>query len=232
MDISDTYGPQSNENTELKSQLRPQESVPVKWLTLKDACDFLGVHYTTLRTWADKGEIAVFRTPGGHRRFSLADLRRFLDERAGYNIQSSAIALVDHAIGRTRQAIQENRPEMAGWQYQLASEDHEMRKTRGRKLFGLAIAYVLKPNQRERTIQDAAELGREYGVEAAKSGVNLAETGRAVQFFRNQLVQTLVTQDSTNHHDADDLRIRYLVDQVLDEVLYAVLDGFESIQTK
>ena len=54
---------------------------PSRWLTLKDASAFLGVHYTTVRNWADRGEIRVFRTPGGHRRFSVEDLRAFLEER-------------------------------------------------------------------------------------------------------------------------------------------------------
>ena len=52
-----------------------------QWLTLKEASEFLGVHFTTLRGWADRGEIPVFRTPGGHRRFGHNDLRRFLAER-------------------------------------------------------------------------------------------------------------------------------------------------------
>ncbi|MCB0134891.1 MAG: helix-turn-helix domain-containing protein, partial [Caldilineaceae bacterium] len=37
-------------------------AVKGKWLTLKEASAFLGVHFTTLRGWADRGEIPVFRT--------------------------------------------------------------------------------------------------------------------------------------------------------------------------
>lgn len=50
----------------------PAERDNRRWLTLKDASDVLGIHYTTLRTWADNGDIPVFRTPGGHRRFQWA----------------------------------------------------------------------------------------------------------------------------------------------------------------
>ena len=218
-----------NSNSAGIQSLNSSSTPSITWLTLKEACDFLGVHYTTLRSWADKGEISVFRTPGGHRRFSLADLRRFLDERAGHGNQTNPLVLVDDAVGRTVQAIHENRQELAGWQYNLSDDAHEVRRTRGRRLFALAIAHVLKPNQRERTIQEAIQLGREYGVEAASSGVTLAETGRAVQFFRGQLVQTLLNQETSAIQDADDLRIRRLIDHFLDEVLYAVLDGFESV---
>ena len=79
-------------------------------------------------------------------------------------------------------------------------------------LFSLAIAHVLKPTQRERTIQEGIELGKEYGFEAATSGVSLAETGRAVQFFHGQLLQTLLDQDTITIQDVDDLRIRRLID--------------------
>lgn len=38
------------------------------------AAERLGVHVTTLRNWEKQGLVASFRTPGGHRRFDVADL--------------------------------------------------------------------------------------------------------------------------------------------------------------
>ena len=49
-----------------------------QWLTLKEASEFLGVHFTTLRTWADRGELRVFRTPGGHRRYPAVAVQELL----------------------------------------------------------------------------------------------------------------------------------------------------------
>ncbi len=71
-----------------------------KWLTLSEAAGFLGIHFSTLRTWADKGEIRVFRTPGGHRRFSSADLRRFLEERATSTELVSVDGMMEAALGK------------------------------------------------------------------------------------------------------------------------------------
>src|SRR3954471_2848897 len=73
-------------------------SIPQQWLTLKEASEFLGIHFTTLRHWADGGSIRVFRTPGGHRRFSAADLRRFLEERVSHSPTSDEIALLETAV--------------------------------------------------------------------------------------------------------------------------------------
>ena len=49
------------------------------WLGLGEACRTLGVNESTLRRWADAALVRTFRTPGGHRRFLLADLHRLTD---------------------------------------------------------------------------------------------------------------------------------------------------------
>lgn len=197
-----------------------------QWLTLSEASDFLGVHYTTLRTWADNGDIPVFRTPGGHRRFSAADLRRFLAERNASTALADSTALVDAAVGRVREQLQQQ--EMV-WLQTADEQTRDMRRQRGRQLFGLAMAFVMKQQQRERILDDGRMLGWEYGREAARGGITLSATGRAVQFFRNQLSD--VVRDSSDGLDAEDVRIRQLLNQFLDEVLYAVLDGYEQALT-
>ncbi|MCB9434622.1 MAG: helix-turn-helix domain-containing protein, partial [Ardenticatenaceae bacterium] len=49
------------------------------WLPLKQAASLLDVHPTTLRRWADSGDIPVLLTPGGHRRFALSDIQAFTE---------------------------------------------------------------------------------------------------------------------------------------------------------
>jgi excisionase family DNA binding protein len=197
------------------------------WMTLKDASEFLGVHFTTLRKWADEGEIRVFRTPGGHRRFSVADLRRFLEERVGETPVPDTDSLLDEAVDRVRAELQRMPHEHGGW---IASADESARdlsRQRGRELFGLAISYVLKPGQRERLMDEGRRLGGAYGRDAASNQIALTETGRAVQFFRSQLSQALRSNESSGL-DADDVRVQQIVDHFLDEVLYAVLNGYEQ----
>jgi len=203
----------------------PGGTSSVRWLSLKQASDFLGVHYTTLRIWADQGEVRVFRTPGGHRRFNTDDLRRFLEERAGQSNLPDATEVVETALVRVRQEIERARPDELIWRGQFANADDERRR-RGRQLFALAFAYVLKPTQREAILADGRRLGFEYGAEAAAHGISLAQTGRAVQFFRGQLLAGLRGREGSPL-DADDLQIQQMIDNFLDEVLYAVLDGFE-----
>jgi excisionase family DNA binding protein len=47
-----------------------------KLLTITQAAARLGVHYQTLRKWADKGLVPVVRLPSGYRRFDPAVIDR------------------------------------------------------------------------------------------------------------------------------------------------------------
>lgn len=50
-----------------------------EWLTLGQAAKYLGVAQSTMRKWSDQGRVSAFYTPGGHRRYKLADLDLFLN---------------------------------------------------------------------------------------------------------------------------------------------------------
>jgi excisionase family DNA binding protein len=52
----------------------------VNLVTPQEAAASIGVSVDTLRRWADEGKITVVKTPGGHRRYDLDELRR-LDVR-------------------------------------------------------------------------------------------------------------------------------------------------------
>jgi excisionase family DNA binding protein len=199
-----------------------------QWLTLKDASEFLGVHFTTLRNWADNGEIQVFRTPGGHRRFSLADLRRFLDERVGRLSGGDTENVVTAVIQHVHQEMARLPREQLRWHYELDDQGSQRRRQRGQQLFALALSFVLKPALRPRLLEEGRKLGVEYGREAYASKVSLVDVGRAVRFFRNQLIQAVRAEESPDLIDADDLRIQQQIDLFLDEVLYAVLAGYDE----
>lgn len=199
-----------------------------QWLTLKDASDFLGVHFTTLRSWADNGEIQVFRTPGGHRRFSVADLRRFLDERVGRLSTTDNEIVVNAVIQHVQQEMTRLPREEVRWHYALDDQASTRRRQRGQQLFALALSFVLKPALRPRLLEEGRKLGLEYGQEAHASDISLADAGRAVRFFRNQLIQAVQAEGAPDLLDADDLRIQQQIDLFLDEVLYAVLSGYDE----
>jgi excisionase family DNA binding protein len=49
-----------------------------KLLGVADAATYVGVSSASLRKWSDQGLLRVYRTPGGQRRYAVADLDEFI----------------------------------------------------------------------------------------------------------------------------------------------------------
>jgi excisionase family DNA binding protein len=50
----------------------------MRLLNVGQAAAYLGVSAASLRSWSNQGLVPVYRTPGGQRRFSTADLDSFI----------------------------------------------------------------------------------------------------------------------------------------------------------
>jgi len=61
----------------------PRTGTEPRLLTVSAAARLLGVSSSSLRAWAAAGRVPHVRTPGGHRRFELDELVRWLSERGG-----------------------------------------------------------------------------------------------------------------------------------------------------
>ncbi len=48
-------------------------------VSISEASHILGVSEPALRQWTDEGKIKAFITPGGHRRYDRADLKKFVN---------------------------------------------------------------------------------------------------------------------------------------------------------
>ena len=48
------------------------------WLRLSEAARALGASLNTVRRWSDSGQLASYRSPGGHRRFRRTDVDKFI----------------------------------------------------------------------------------------------------------------------------------------------------------
>ena len=61
----------------------PDAASEPRLLTVSAAARLLGVSSSSLRAWAAAGRVPHVRTPGGHRRFELDELVRWLSDRGG-----------------------------------------------------------------------------------------------------------------------------------------------------
>ncbi|MBA3824734.1 MAG: MerR family DNA-binding transcriptional regulator, partial [Ktedonobacterales bacterium] len=132
-------------------------------LTLSEAADFVGVHASTLREWAERGLVTHLRTPGGHRRFFTQDLQAFL----AASRQGGALVPATREIeARTLHQIHVGVPMDASWHGAHDSLGIEQKREQGRRLLGLALHYVSRQSGRESVISEAEEIGRDYGRDA------------------------------------------------------------------
>lgn len=201
-----------------------------QWLSLSEASRLLGVHYTTLRRWADAGDVPCFRTPGGHRRFRARVLATWLGESQTVALVPAHDALVRSALGFARQEMVEQRVARERWHAAFAGEDErrEMGEM-GRSLFGLAIRYLMRMQGREQVLQEGQRIGRYYGQQCAERSMPLLETVRAFIFFRRSLLQAVGPgQAGPGQYDAEDARIQRSLNYYMDEVMCACLDSYQQ----
>jgi excisionase family DNA binding protein len=196
------------------------------WLTLNEAAEQLGIHPDTLRRWADGGKIAVFKTPGGHRRFSESEIRSFGRQRLRFHIESGIREVL------ARRAVTHAREELAShssepWLADLSEEQKAASRALGHKLMSLAVDYLASEEGQE-LLGAAREAGRQYGVEGKSLGLPLAHMMRAFMFFRDALVETIaeIPPDETDNRLTARLLLR--ANEVMDSVQLAVISEYEE----
>src|SRR4030066_270902 len=99
-----------------------------RWVTLGRACEILGVDESTLRRWADAGRLRVYRTPGGHRRFSLGNLQELLSGDGG--ARHAQIGRM--AFAKIRQELRRAKQQEGGWYASLSEADRHHFRDLGR----------------------------------------------------------------------------------------------------
>ena len=52
----------------------------------------LGVSEATVKRWSDAGTLRCFRTPGGHRKFRIRDVKSFLADQETEALRAPAVA--------------------------------------------------------------------------------------------------------------------------------------------
>jgi excisionase family DNA binding protein len=74
-----------------------------KLLTITQAAERLGIHYQTLRTWADTGKVPVVMLPSGYRRFDPDAIER-VRQAMGYDASDAEIVDPRGKPGRPRKS--------------------------------------------------------------------------------------------------------------------------------
>ena len=185
------------------------------WLTLGQACRVLNVDESTLRRWADAGQIRTFRTPGRHRRFAEADIRELVDGRPKHGLFADVSDLATRRIRRQLHSEQN-----ADWYAHVDDTQREKLRPLGRRLMALVAEYVTKRGRKAPLLEEARATGEQYGHELERAGLTLSQAMHAFTFFRRSLDQSAkraLAKSGTAPAEAVDVceQIMALADEVL-----------------
>jgi excisionase family DNA binding protein len=198
------------------------------WLPLGQAAVRLGVHPTTLRRWADKGDVLFLLTPGGHRRFAVADLDAFA---AKHRQQRSLIPLeeawAEKALTRTRSAL--TSPQAESWLVNMEDDHRARHRKLGRQVMGLTLQFISSEEANGHILAEARELGHEYGRISLEINLPLTEALQAALYFRDELIEVaLQLPESTRIRHNDNLRLMRRINVLLNAVHLGIAEVFEQ----
>jgi excisionase family DNA binding protein len=104
-----------------------------EWLSLRGAADMLGVHPSTVRSWADLGQLPAHRTQGGRRRFLRSEVELWQQSRQRDGVLDPHL-VVQTMLRRTRIEIGEGHLAAAAWYGKLDADARAQYAHSGRAL--------------------------------------------------------------------------------------------------
>ena len=206
------------------------ESRPSRWISLSRACNLLGVNESTLRRWADAGYVRSFRTPGGHRRFAEDDLRALMAGQ-GRGGPASYGSLGHLALMRIRRRLQRGRKLQARWYTGMPEGDRERFRSLGQRLVNLVSEYLSRGSRRSRLMEEARQIGHQYGREFADKGLPVRDAVEAFIFFRKGLDDAAIELAHRGNLSAEEaVEVWELMAGLADQILLAMADAYEEVR--
>jgi excisionase family DNA binding protein len=200
------------------------------YLGLGEAARLLGITPQTLRRWADRGQIASYTTPGGHRRFPRSALIALAP--AG-RPRRPTLALMG-APARITQAYRDQAPGVSragGWLAAMPPDQVELFRQRGRQMTETLLAHLDAngPVTALATLRDAAGYAAEHGAASARLGASLNQAAKAFLKFRAPFVDELAAVARRRGLDTREATT-LLVDaeHAMDELLLAFIAGWQE----
>jgi excisionase family DNA binding protein len=159
------------------------------WLSLSEAAHVLGIHPSTVRTWADQGLLPVHRTQGGHRRFRRSEVELCMDAQTAKG-ENDVDQVIQHALKKTRLQISEGHLEAEEWYRKLDSESRDQYRRSGRALLQGLMTYNGSDESSGRA--EARAMGYEYASIGRRCNLGMAESVHAFLFFRNSMLNAML----------------------------------------
>src|SRR5204863_9684980 len=130
----------------------------------------------TRETWADTGQSRSFRTPGGRRRFSEADVAEL-----GAHAKPALSLLMHATVGHARIATSGGRLATESWYSRFDEVAKVRQRELGMQLVQMLVSF-LSDDERDWS-GEIKQLGARYAELARGAGLSLADAMRAFHLF-------------------------------------------------
>lgn len=201
-----------------------------RWLDLSAAANYLGVHFTTLRRWTDAGVVPCIRTPGGRRRYRLAELTAFLASLQQGEIRASGPAVAGPGLAALLP------PKHIGlaaepWYSRLDESTRATMRHGGQQLMAVLMQYATRSNGGEAFLGEGQRLASAYGEASYRAGLTLIETLHAFLVARRSINDSVHQAGAlAGAPDAETWRLYDRIATFLDAMLISTVTGFEQAQ--
>lgn len=191
------------------------------WLSLSGVAQMLGVHPSTVRLWSDKGILPTHRTSGGHRRYLRSEVELWSASRQ----QVEPEDMMQSVIRTVRMQVAEGRLQAEPWYAKLDDEARRQYREGARSLFHGLMAFM---SDGESAASEAHAIGYEYASRARRHGLSYVDAARAFLFFRNTMIESVVTVYRKANIPAQDLL--HKMHAFTDEILISLLETFRTLE--
>lgn len=200
------------------------------WMTVSQAADWLGVHSSTVRHWADKGKLPSHRTQGGHRRFRRTELELWAKSQKSNAPGIEASRLIQGALDYTRVQISEGALAVQAWFQKLDKPAREEYARGGRRLMQGLGKFIASNEELGRA--EARAIGYDYAVLGRRHGLSMVEATQAFLFFRTSLQEALLAtyEDSGIRSPQAWGDMARKMDAFTNQILLALLETYRALK--
>ena len=200
-----------------------------EWISLRHAAELLGVHPATVRIWADNGDLASRRTPGGHRRFRKNDVLRHA-QSTGETEPLEVQLIIQNALGHTRMQVGGGTLNRVGWYENLSDLTRNNLRQEGMHTMENLRKY-LAAGAPDEQLATAITTGKNYAALLSKEGLKLPDAVRGFFYFSDFVVNSVLNWSEITpprNSVSDWSHLLRQVNTFINSILLSIIEYYET----
>jgi excisionase family DNA binding protein len=202
----------------------------VEWLEIGEAAKILGVHFTTLRRWADAGKIPYTRSVSGRRRFNRSVMEQIASSDELKEQPLDLAPIETQTLDQTRRNAHDLLSHSGQWASTMNNEQRIAFRYSGQRLLGLLLQVTSHENS-EPYIAEGKRLAQDYGDLCYRAGMSIIQLVETFLGFRRNILESIyATNRLANPRDSESQVLFERANDFFDMFLLCMLDRYVSLQ--